>query len=135
MARNRILFLVIAALALGLSACNLMVSEVSPEPGQPTETAQPVPTKEAPPTVIVPAETPGSFSSPEEVCLTAGEGETQYINQAGGYCLLIPEGFEVTQDFGLDIFVVGPTLAVYGQEGLVLAFDFSLVGAPGGAGD
>jgi hypothetical protein len=36
---------------------------------------------------------------------------------------------------GLDIFVVGPTLATYGQEGLVLAFDFSVVGAPGGAGD
>ena len=134
MKHNKFWIFLIVALALGLSACNLAVSEQSPESGQPTETSQPAPTLEVTQPVTKPTEPIGSVNGPEESCLTAGMDGTQYINEGGGYCLIIPEGFEVTQEMGLDIFVVGPTLATYGQEGLILAFDFSVVGAPGGAG-
>jgi len=135
MTRNKWAVVMIAVLTLGLSACNLIVSRESPDPSQTPGSVQPVPTREVSPPVTSPTETSSSVTGPEDICLVAETGETRYVNEAGGYCLLIPEGFEVTQDMGLDIFVVGPTLATYGQEGLVLAFDFSVVGAPGGAGD
>jgi hypothetical protein len=135
MSHNKQAILVIVALAMAGVACNLSLSDPDSGTAGPSTTFPPMPTSEA--TQVVPAPTEPSVSvvKPEDVCLDAGVEGTQYINDAGGYCFIMPEGFSVSQDFGLDIFVVGPTLAVFGQEGLVLAFDFSVVGAPGGAGD
>jgi hypothetical protein len=135
MKRNKIWIFVIAILALGLSSCNLFLTEQALGTGESTEVSQPTPTSDVTAEVITPTDTAASVSRPEDVCVEAGAGEIQFINEGGGYCLTIPEGFKVTQDFGLDIFVVGPTLAIYGQDSLVLAFDFSVIGAPGGAGD
>ncbi len=135
MKRNKIWIFVVVALALGISSCNLFLSNQDPGSSESTEMPQSTPTSEITAAAATPTTPAPSVIKPEDVCLEAEVGEIQFINEDGGYCLIIPEGFEVTQDFGLDIFVVGPTLAIYGQEGLVLAFDFSLVGAPGGAGD
>jgi hypothetical protein len=124
MAYSKRIILVMGALALGALACNLNAALQTPAP--PDEAA-------TPPTATVEPTAPALTA--DDVCLAAGAGETPYVNQAGGYCLLLPEGFSVTQDDGLDIFVVGPTLATFGQEALSLAFSVSVVGPPGGAGE
>jgi hypothetical protein len=133
--RNKQWKLLIVVLALGLSACDLSLSGQDLGTGEPSETLQPPPATDVAEPVITPGETEPAGTGIEDICLESGGGGSQFINEAGGYCLTIPEGFEVTQDLGLDIFVVGPTLAMYGQEGLILAFEFSVVGAPGGAGN
>jgi hypothetical protein len=125
---------VISVLVMATFACNLVSldsdsnfggSDSTPPLTQTMDAALP-----ANPTSEPTTQPPG----PLEVCLPSETGQTQYINEAGGYCFLMPEGFEITQDFGLDIFVAGPTLAIFGQEGLVLTFDISVVGAPMKAG-
>jgi hypothetical protein len=155
---RRVVF-VITALALGAVACNLgavsgsSTGDASPSP-PPTEADEPTAAPEGPTAAAddptsppeptssggqaPPAATTGSDSpvtTADEVCLTAGEGESLYVNEAGGYCFLVPADFEITQDTGLDIFAVGPILAEFGMEGIALAFGFSVIGAPGGAGD
>lgn len=132
MTRTRGLSLAIAILALAALACNLPTGQAAGTPEPSTVPTQPVPTSEPLITPTAPAaETPAAQDS----CLAASAaGETAYVNEAGGYCFILPDGFNVTEENGLDIFVVGPTLETFGQEGLVLAFGFSVIGAPGGAG-
>lgn len=137
--------MVLATLALAALACNagemLQVSDQGLGPRDATSTPQPLIEVEA--TQAQSVETPipvdiqpaGPVLQSVEVCLPTGEGGTEYINEQGGYCFLLPEGFSVREDNGLDIFVVGPTLETFGQEGLVLAFGFSVIGAPNGAGN
>jgi hypothetical protein len=124
---------VMAALALAALACNLNTAGQTPEP--PGEPAGDSPTVTDEPTIQPTVEPTAAPVTAEDVCLPTGADGTQYINQAGGYCFLLPEGYTITQDSGLDIFVAGPLLATFGQEGLSLAFGFSVLGAPGDAGD
>lgn len=70
-----------------------------------------------------------------DVCVEPGAGEAQYLSEAGGYCFLLPDSFEQSQDFGLDVFAVGETLATFGQDRLALIVEFNVIGAPGGAGE
>jgi len=129
-----------AALALAALACNLNAAGQSPDspteaPGDAASSGPTTAADNPAPTVEPTVEPTAAPVTAEDVCLPGGAGGTQYINQAGGYCFLLPEGFAISQDSGLDIFVTGPLLATFGQEGLSLAFGFSVLGAPGDAGD
>ncbi len=125
--------LLIAALTVGAISCNFTPAGVGTDPVPSRETTESDLLDEGIRSPEDPSNPAADFSSPEEICLTAGVGESLYINEAGGYCFILPEGYEIRQDTGLDIFVVGPTLATFGMDSLVLAFDFSVVGAPGKA--
>ena len=116
-------------------------TEPNPEPEttpEPESASNPViePTAEPEPTVPVTptAEPTESVVRPQDVCLTAGEGEVQHRNDAAGYCFLLPDSFEVSEDRGLDVSAVGPTLATFGMNRLALILEFSVLGAPEGAG-
>lgn len=162
MTNTRRIAFVMVVLALGALACNLNAAEPDPTAGDAPPTDAP-PTDAGEPTSMpeptaTPAEATGAPEpqasggdepaaptatgepeeaavTPEDVCLTAGPGETLVVDEAGGYCFLITDEYEVTQDAGLDTFVAGPVLAEFGMEGIALAFGFNVIGAPGGAGD
>jgi hypothetical protein len=132
MSRNWVPILVVITMTAGALACNFTPSDSGAEPGdQPAVSETSVlPVAGASDT---PAAEPETVVSPEDTCLQAGDGETRYINEAGGYCFVLPDEYEIRGDTGLDLFAVGPTLATFGMDALVLAFDFSVVGAPGKA--
>lgn len=127
MKRIGILIVALAGLA---SACNLSTAP----------SATRVPTATTPSSEVAASATPAA--EPTEavvlsgnVCLAAGQGEVQFLSEAGGYCFLLPDSFSVSRDLGLDIFAVGPTLATFGQDRLALIVEFNVIGAPGGAGE
>jgi len=59
--------------------------------------------------VFFPPQAEQDYTTPEEVCPSAGPGFEQYINFSDGYCLLYPSDFEPTDKFAGD-FKGGPVL-------------------------
>lgn len=127
---RKIMFTAVSVVLAGAAmACNLSAAESSSRttetPAPPEQTTTATPTIEPTAAVIL----------AEDACQFPGDEQTLFISEAGGYCFLLPDSFTTSQDLGLDISAVGPTLATFGQDRLALIVEFNVLGAPGGAGE
>lgn len=130
MSKRVFIWMGLIVIVAALTACNVLGAPETEQPvtaepgvetpaGQPTDAAQPT---------TGPATQPATSAG----CPAAGEGTSQYVNEAGGYCFLYPAAFTVQQSqfSQYEVSIVGPPLDDSMEPALAFMI-VDVVGKPG----